>query len=210
MNGQFHLAFSRQVSDQFLVSKSNTPTSEAPSALRSNSWVLPSIVKILAPVKSAVNCILLLSSNRYQTFLRIHYILAITLAGIVLINIFLFVGSGQILDDYLGRETIEFYFMAQRYDAFLLIITAFILSIVEVSRYKKIVQKEYSDYEMLNINWLWRFVFVILPIIIVRGMNLVWIALGGENDFRLELATWGEFMTMIMPWLPRATRPPLT
>jgi AraC-like DNA-binding protein len=130
-------------------------------------------------------------SNRYQTFLRIHYILAITVAGIALINIFLFIKSGQILDNYLGRYIIEFCFMAQQYYAFLLIIVVFILAISEVSRYKKIVQKEYSDYKMLNINWLWRFIFVILPIIIVWGINLVWIAIGGENNFTFELGTWG-------------------
>jgi AraC-like DNA-binding protein len=130
-------------------------------------------------------------SKRYQAFLRIHYILAIAIAAIALINVLLFIGSGQTLRDYLGKDTTESLFMGQQYYAFFLIIAAFILSIMEVSRYRRIVQKEYSDYEMLNINWLWRFIFVILPIIIVWGINLVWIAFGGENNFSFELATWG-------------------
>ncbi|TNE60465.1 MAG: AraC family transcriptional regulator [Bacteroidetes bacterium] len=87
--------------------------------------------------------------------------------------------------------------MAQQYYAFALVVAILILSILEVRRYKRVVQKEYSDYEMLNINWLWRLIFAVVPIIIVWGADLVSIILGVKDGFGFELATWGLVVLFI-------------
>lgn len=130
-------------------------------------------------------------SAQYRNFLRIHYVLAFAVAGITLLNLFLYFTQGQQLKEYLGNERLEFIFMAQQYYAFLLIMVAWVIAILEVNRYRSIVQKEYSDYGMLSINWLWGFIFSVLPIIIMWGMNLIWIIVGGRNQYDFELATWG-------------------
>jgi AraC-like DNA-binding protein len=136
-------------------------------------------------------------SNRYRGFLRFHYLLAAGIAGITLINLLLFVFNGRKIEAYLGMKTVEFFFMAQQYYAFILIIAVLIFSIVEVNRYKRVVQKEYSDYEMLNINWLWRLIFAVVPIVVLWGVDLIRIALGGKNDFSFELMTWGFVVIFI-------------
>ena len=128
-------------------------------------------------------------SARYRKFLRYNYVLAFAIMGVTLINVLLFLITGKKIEDYLGKELVENLFLTQQYYAFLLIVTVFILATRELIRYRKVVQEEYSDYQMLNINWLWRLILVLLPIIILWGINLLWIALGGRNDFSFELAT---------------------
>lgn len=127
----------------------------------------------------------------YRKFLQVNYILAVAIAGISLVNVLLFVGTGLKIEDQLGKDVVEAMFMAQQYYAFLLIVAIFIMAILELRRYSRVVQSEYSDYAMLNINWLWRLILVILPIIIVWGANLAFIALGAGNAPSFELATWG-------------------
>ncbi len=129
-------------------------------------------------------------SDRYRKFLRYNYILGFAIMGITVVNVLLFLFTGQKIEDYWGQATVETIFLTQQYYAFLLIVLVFILAIREVRRYKRVVQKAYSDYQMLNINWLWRLILMIFPIIIFWGIDLTWIALGGRNDFSYELATW--------------------
>ena len=136
-------------------------------------------------------------ARRYRKVLRIHYLLAFAIAGIFLLNLFLFVFKGTKIEDYFESITLENAFMAQQYYAFLLIIIVLVISLKEVKHYKTVIQNQYSDYGMLNINWLWRFIFVIIPIIILWGANLVHILLGGRHSFDYELVTWGFVVIMI-------------
>ncbi len=129
-------------------------------------------------------------TRHYRKYLRFHYWLAAAIAGVTLINVFLFVRSGDKIETLLGMKTVEQFYMVHQYYAYLLIWVAFILSIIEVLRYKRIVKEAYSDFEMLNIGWLWRFTFALLPIIIAWGADLTRIALGWTNMFGFELVTW--------------------
>lgn len=60
-------------------------------------------------------------------------------------------------------------FMTQQTVAFLLSIVAFGIAIRETLRYRERARNEYSDYSMLEINWLWQFVFVMIPIAFLWG-----------------------------------------
>lgn len=130
-------------------------------------------------------------TKHYRKLLRFHYLLAFAIAGVTLINILLYTLNGYKIEDYWGTKMTESFFMAQQYYAFLMIIAVLIVAFIEVKRYKTIVQKGYSDHEMLNINWLWRFIFAIIPIIVLWGINLIWILMGTNNSFDFELFTWG-------------------
>lgn len=130
-------------------------------------------------------------SKQYRKGLRIHYILAFAIAGISLINVLLYLIQGQKIENYLGMPTVENLFMSQQYYAFLLIMIAWVLSIQEVYRYRSVVQKNYSNQDMLNINWLWGLIFSLLPIIVMWGVNLIWIIGGSRDTWDFELATWG-------------------
>jgi len=129
-------------------------------------------------------------SNHYRKFLRFHYFLAIAFAAITLVNVALYLGTHQKIEAVLGEDLVSAIFMIQQYYAFLLILIVFGLSIKEVLNYRQIIRRNYSDNALLKINWLWRFIFALLPIILVWGINLIWIALGGKYDHSYEIFTW--------------------
>lgn len=129
-------------------------------------------------------------SSAYRLFLVSHYLLAFSIFGFTLTNLILYFWNGEKIEDYLGMEMVESIFMIQQYYTFLLIILVLIISIIEINRYRKIVYKNYSDYEMLNIKWLWLFTLSIIPIILAWGANLIYIALKGANNETFELTTW--------------------
>ena len=129
-------------------------------------------------------------SERYRIFFRLHYFLAFVIFSFTFVNLALYFGNGQKIEDYLSMDTVDLIFMLQQYYTFLLIIVVLGISIKELNHYKKIVYKNYSDFEMLNIRWLWLFTLSIIPIILAWGFNLVFIAIMKANNDTLELATW--------------------
>ncbi|GJM33369.1 MAG: hypothetical protein DHS20C18_23700 [Saprospiraceae bacterium] len=134
---------------------------------------------------------------RYRNVLRIHYILAFAIVGVSFINVLLFAFTGQKLEGYLGKPLTETFFMAQQYYAFILIIAALIVAVKEVAHYKQVVLKEYSDNAMLSINWLWQFIFGVLPIVLLWGAELIRILLGGKNESDFIVAIWGSVVIFI-------------
>jgi AraC-like DNA-binding protein len=136
-------------------------------------------------------------SEVYWRFLRIHYGLAFLLVGLTLINFSLFVFSSQSFLSFFSAEEIEVVFFIQQGYAFVLTVIAFILSIKETLRYKHVVANEYSDYSMLEISWLWQFIFIILPISLLWGVELIRLMLGGGDDSDIVLATWGLLVIFI-------------
>ena len=133
----------------------------------------------------------------YTKVLRFHYVLAFLVAGIALINILLFLWTGNKMEYFLGYPRTEAIFMAHQYYAFLLIVLVFILSIIELKRCKGIVVENYSDYALLNINWLWKFIFIMLPIILLWGAELVRIIIGGRGGSDFVVAIWGAVVIAI-------------
>jgi len=136
-------------------------------------------------------------SDRYLTFFRIHYSLAFCVLGITLFNLLLFAATGFSFSHYIKKENIEFFYMGQQFYAFFLTIIAFFITIKETLAYKHLVKNEYSDYEMLEINWLWQFIFTMLPIALLWGAELVRIILGGMGISNIVLVTWGLVIVFI-------------
>lgn len=136
-------------------------------------------------------------SDAYHRFLRIHYGLAFSVVGLTLINCFLFVFNSQSLLSFFSNEEIETVFFIQQGYAFALTVIVFVLAIRETLRYKRVVANEYSDYTMLEISWLWQFIFIMLPISLLWGAELIRIILGGGGDSDIVLATWGLLVVFI-------------
>lgn len=126
----------------------------------------------------------------YRNFLKVHYTLVFFIFGITFLNIILHVFFSSTLIDMFSLNRVESFFMIFQYYAFILSIIAVIISFKETLRYKKIVQNEFSDISMLQINWLWQFNFVILPIIILWGAELIRILMGGQGTSDIVLVTW--------------------
>jgi AraC-like DNA-binding protein len=80
--------------------------------------------------------------------------------------------------------------MTSQYGAFLLTVTAFVISILETYRYRNIVQNEFTDFAMLQINWLWQFIFILLPIIVLWGFELAYVLSGGTGPSDYLSVTW--------------------
>ncbi len=121
----------------------------------------------------------------FRLFLRIHYFLAFAIIGITLTNILLALISGNSIQDLLSWKFLEAIHMGQQYYAFILTIGAFIIALRETRRYRNLVRNEFSDMNMLNINWLWQFIFLLTPIILFWGAELYRIAIGGTGQSEL-------------------------
>jgi AraC-like DNA-binding protein len=52
------------------------------------------------------------------------------------------------------------------------------------------VQNEFTDYGMLQINWLWQFIFILFPIILLWGFELAYIISGGTGPSDYLSVTW--------------------
>lgn len=126
----------------------------------------------------------------YRNFLKVHYVLVFLIFGITFLNLILHVFFNSTLIELFSFNRVDSFFMMFQYYAFILSIFAVIISFKETLRYQKIVQNEFSDSSMLHINWLWQFNFVILPIIILWGVELIRILIGGQGTSDVVLATW--------------------
>lgn len=136
-------------------------------------------------------------AQRFSVFLKINYAMVIAVNVITVSNILIFISNGKSIYDYFSWNTISSVFLANQYYAFFLTIIAQIISISEVLRYKKVVKNEYSDYGMLEIKWLWQFIFGVVPITLMWGLELIRIALGGIGMSNFVLLTWGFIIVYI-------------
>jgi AraC-like DNA-binding protein len=129
-------------------------------------------------------------SSTYAMFLKIHYFLAFGIICITLINIMLFMFSGSSLLEYVGWPLLDRFFMGQQYYAFVLTVIIFIIAINETLRYRNLIRNEFSDMDLLDINWLWQCIFAIGPIILFWGVELVRIIIGGIGQSDLTIAAY--------------------
>ena len=128
--------------------------------------------------------------SSYQKYLKFNYTLAILIIGLTPLNIVLHFVFSTTVRGVLGNEISNNIFMLQQHGAFILTIFAFVISIVETLRYKKMVQNELTDARMLQISWLWQLIFILFPIIILWGYELIYIILGGIGPSDFLSVTW--------------------
>jgi len=121
----------------------------------------------------------------YKNYLRFNYLFAILIFCLTPLNIVLHLTLNTSIREILGVEITDRLFMMSQYAAFVLTVAAFIISIVETYRYRKMAQNEFTDFGMLQINWLWQFIFILFPIILLWGLELAYIISGGTgpSDF---------------------------
>jgi len=129
-------------------------------------------------------------SSNYKNYLKFNYALAVLVFCLTPINIVLHLGFNTTVRGVLGVYLSEDIFMTFQYCAFVLTVIAFIISIAETYRYKKLVQDELTDYGMLQINWLWQFIFILFPIILLWGFELGYIISGGTGPSDFLSITW--------------------
>lgn len=126
----------------------------------------------------------------FRLFLKIHYILAFAIVCITLVNVILFFTSNKSIYDLVESDSIESFFMIQQYYAFLLTAATLVISIIETKKYKRIAKNEFTDLTMLSISWLWQFIFILVPIVLLWGTELTRILLGGFGQSEIVTYTW--------------------
>ena len=126
----------------------------------------------------------------YKKYLRANYLFAILIFCLTPLNIVLHLTLNTSIREVLGVEITDRIFMTSQYCAFVLTVIAFLISIAETYRYKKLVQNELTDYGMLQINWLWQFIFILFPIILLWGFELGYIISGGTGPSDFLSITW--------------------
>ncbi len=129
-------------------------------------------------------------SHQFQTFFKFHYSFAITVFAVSFLNFILFLFQRKTIHDFLSWDRISIFFMIQQYYAFFLTIIVLFISVMEIKRYQTKIKNEYSDVDMLNVTWLWQFVFAVMPIILMWGLELGRIAFGGRGTSDFILAAW--------------------
>ncbi|MCA0933825.1 AraC family transcriptional regulator [Lutimonas saemankumensis] len=136
-------------------------------------------------------------TKKFIRFLVFHYILATMISFLTVINLIIFLATGNSLHDYFSWDTISTTFMTNQYYAFFLTIVVFVIAVVEVLHYKDEIKNQYSDLGMLQIRWLWQFIFSLTPIIAMWGLELLRIALGGSGMSPFVLWTWAFIILFI-------------
>jgi AraC-like DNA-binding protein len=126
----------------------------------------------------------------YKMYLKVNYFLAILIICLTPLNIIFHLASSTSIRYVFGVELTNVLFMTSQYGAFLLTVTAFVISILETYRYRNIVQNEFTDFAMLQINWLWQFIFILLPIIVLWGFELAYVLSGGTGPSDYLSVTW--------------------
>jgi AraC-like DNA-binding protein len=129
-------------------------------------------------------------SGSHRLYLKFHYFLAFGFIGLTLVNILLVLFLSNSMLDLLGWPFMEGLFMGFQYYAFIFTIVSFVIALRETWRYRKLVRNEFTDLAMLDINWLWQFIFVIAPIILFWGAELIRIALGGRGQSELTIIAY--------------------
>jgi AraC-like DNA-binding protein len=126
-----------------------------------------------------------------KKFLVGNYIIAFGLISITVINVILFLFFGKSIRDLLGWDLVNSIYMTQQYCAFLVTVSALIIAVYETQKYRNIAKNEYSDSTMLAISWLWQFILILVPVILLWGAELIRIIFGGLGQSDIVTFAWG-------------------
>jgi AraC-like DNA-binding protein len=126
-----------------------------------------------------------------KKFLVGNYIIAFGLISISVINLMVFLIFRKSITDLLGFDSVNTVYMAQQYCAFLVTVSALIIAVFETLKYRNIAKNEYSDSTMLAISWLWQFILILVPVILLWGAELIRILLGGLGQSDIVTFAWG-------------------
>jgi AraC-like DNA-binding protein len=138
-------------------------------------------------------------SRSFAGLLKIHYVLAFALIALTPVNVMLSIIQGLTLLDLLGWKILEALHMGHQYYAFLFTLFIFITALTETRRYRNLIRDEYADMTLLQIRWLWQFIFSMAPVILLWGAELLRIILGGTGQS--ELTTYAYLFIALFIYL---------
>ncbi len=130
------------------------------------------------------------NSHKYKLFFKINYFLALLVSLITLCNIYLFVFKSSSLTQTFGFSVVYWLHFGVKSYAFFITAYSFYISWRETIQYRKLVQNEFSDYNLLQINWLKNLIYLLLPSILLWGIAIVYAAVAPYPE-DLDLGIFG-------------------
>lgn len=130
-------------------------------------------------------------TKHFKILIKTNYILAFAILSITVFNIAIFWVGKITIYDIFESGFIESFYMFQQYLAYLLTIVAVAISIAELVKLQNMAKNEYSDITLLSINWLWQFVLIFIPVILLWGAELIRILTGGLGQSDIVYIIWG-------------------
>lgn len=129
------------------------------------------------------------SAHKYKLFLKINYFIALLIGLITLLNIYLFVFESSSISERFELNSVYWFHFGISTGAFFITASALAISWMEIRHYKTLVQNEFSDYDLLKVNWLLNLIYFLLPVLFLWGIALyhvVWVT-GFSTDFDLPI-----------------------
>ena len=143
----------------------------------------------------------LLTLNRAKKYWRslfVGYSIAFLVVGITLVNLVLFLFVGKELSEYVGWDVMDTMFMTQQLLAYGECAIVLFLSLRELKRHTHIAKNKYSDIGLLQLQWLRQFIYLMIPIVILWGLELLRIAFGEVDPLSdIVIFTWFVLFALI-------------
>ena len=112
------------------------------------------------------------NTHSYRNFLGIHYSLATVIGAVTFVNMYLFFFKDSSLTKMFGMETIYWAHFGIKLLGFLVTVYTFSIAAWEIRQFKKLVRNEFSDFSLLQMNWLMNFIYFLIPVILLWGIAL--------------------------------------
>ncbi len=116
------------------------------------------------------------NSHKYKRFFLVNYILALLISLITLVNLYWFFFESSSISLKYGPQFIFWIHFGIKAFAFIITTYCFLLALNEILQYRKLVRNEFSDYNLLQINWLLNLVYLLLPAILLWGIAILFAA----------------------------------
>lgn len=148
-------------------------------------------VKLFMPVLFLHYVLLKLGvTSKYRTHLKIGYSLGFAVLMLTPINITLYGLTGDNFREILGAQMLDGLFLSQQFVAWMLSVITFIIAVAETRWSKRKILNWTSDTMLANISWLWQFVLLMAPVILLWGVELTRILIGGAGQSDIVLVNW--------------------
>ncbi|UJH67792.1 helix-turn-helix domain-containing protein [Allomuricauda sp. SCSIO 65647] len=129
------------------------------------------------------------SSHKYRLFLKVNYFVALCISLITLLNLYLFFFESSSISSTFDFSVVYWFHFGVKSYAFLITVYAFFIAWQETRRYKILVQNEFSDYNLLQINWLQYLIYLLLPVVVLWGVALLRVVIVTDfsDDFDIPI-----------------------
>lgn len=131
------------------------------------------------------------ASHKYTLFLKTNYIIALLISLITVFNLYLFIFRASSISQAFDFSVVYWAHFGVKSYSFLVALWAIFFAWKEVKSYRVLVQNEFSDYNLLEINWLLRLIYLLFPVIVLWGIALFRVVIVTDYSSGFDLPIFG-------------------